>query len=79
MENEIMTNGVTESVEEIVEATPAKNVNVVASIGMIVIVGGLTYKFAVKPIYAKLKAKRDAKTTTQGEVIDIIDENENMN
>lgn len=76
MENEIMTNEVAESVEEIVKTNSAKGLKVAAGIGLLAVVCGLTYKFAVKPMYVKLKAKRNSKTISEDEVIDVSNENE---
>ena len=76
MENEIMTNEIAESVEEIVKTSSAKGLKAAAGIGLLAVVGGLTYKFAVKPMYAKLKAKRNSKTSSEDDVIDISNENE---
>ena len=76
MENEIMTNEVAENVEEIVKTGSAKGLKVAAGIGLVAIIGGLTYKFAVKPMYAKLKAKRNGKTKSEDDVIDVSNENE---
>ena len=70
--NEIMTN--TEIIEEIgeIETTGSgTGWKVLAGIGLASAVGALAYKFVVKPIKAKIKAKKELKSDI------VIEEGEN--
>lgn len=57
MENEIMTNEVAENVEEIVKTGSANGLKVAAGIGLLAIVGGLTYKFCGKTDVCETESK----------------------
>ena len=69
--NEIMNNEVIEAAEEIVPAgAKSKAFAAVAGVGLAVLVGGIAYKYAVKPLVAKYKSKKaQAETPTVVEVI----------
>lgn len=61
MNNEIITNEeVMEKTEEIITESSGKSFAVVAGIGLTVIAGGLICKYVVKPIVAKIKAKKES-------------------
>ena len=58
--NEIMANEeVMEVTENIVKAGTGKGFKVAAGVGLVAIVGGLAYKFVIKPAIAKFKSKND--------------------
>lgn len=58
--NEILTNEeVFEATGEVAEACCGKSFKVTAGIGLAVLAGGLAYKYIVKPMVAKLKAKKE--------------------
>lgn len=58
--NEIMNNEeVIEVTEEIATAGSGKGLKIAAGIGLTVLVGGLAYKYVVKPMWAKIKAKKE--------------------
>ena len=58
--NEIMTNEeVIETTEEIVKTGFGKGFKVVAGIGLAALAGGMAYKYVVKPVVAKIKAKKE--------------------
>ncbi len=61
-ENKIMNNEeVIEVTEEIVSKTASHKVlKMAAGVGLTVIVGGIAYKYIVKPAIAKHKAKKEA-------------------
>lgn len=60
-----------EKIDEIVKAYPKTNFKSSAVVGVAMFVCGmLTYKHIVKPIFAKIKAKKDADT------IEVVEENE---
>lgn len=68
--NEIMVNEeVIETTEVIVGAGSGKGFKVSAGIGLAVIGGVVTYKYLVKPLMAKIKAKKEQ------EAIDVDFEN----
>ena len=62
--NEILTE-VTENIdvaEELVEVGSEKGIGLGVAIGgAVVLLGGLAYKYAIKPIVAKIKAKKEQK------------------
>lgn len=59
MENEILVNDdVIESVEEVVE-TSGNGLKMAAGVGITAAVGVAAYKWLVKPIIAKIKARKD--------------------
>ena len=70
--DEILTNeNVVETAEEVIETVDScKAVKVVAGVGGAVILGFIAYKFIVKPIVAKIKAKHDDIIETEAEVTD---------
>lgn len=58
--NEIMLNDeVMEVTEDIVKTGSGKGFKVAAGVGAIVLVGGLAYKYVIKPTIAKIKAKKE--------------------
>lgn len=65
--NEIMTTNeevIEEVTEEIANAGSRKAIKVVAGVGLTVLAGVAIYKFAVKPLIAKAKAKKEAAAKT---------------
>ena len=72
--NEIMTNenmeNTIETTEEIVKSSSGKGVKIVAGIGIAVLVGGLAYKFVVKPTVAKMKARKEEERMDEHVVFD---------
>lgn len=77
--NEIMTNemdAVVPVVEEVVETGCAnKGLKMAGGVVMTVVIGGLAYKYVVKPLVGKIKDKRTAKkqyeAAVDGEIIDV--------
>lgn len=63
--NEIMTNeevmGVVDATEEVVTENSGKLAKVCVGVGLAALVGGVIYKFVVKPIVNKIKAKKEEK------------------
>ena len=58
--NEIMVNGdVIEVTEEIATAGSGKGFKVTAGIGLTVLGGFVAYKYVIKPMVAKIKAKKE--------------------
>lgn len=57
--NEIMTE-VNESTEEVANAN-TNGYKIAAGIGLVIVVGGIAYKYAIKPAIAKIKAKKAAR------------------
>lgn len=74
--DEILTNeNVIETTEDVIETVDScKAVKVVAGVGGAVILGVVAYKFIVKPIVAKIKAKKDDTVETKVEVVDEVSE-----
>lgn len=74
--DEILTNeNVIETTEDVIETVDScKAVKVVAGVGGAVILGVVAYKFIVKPIRAKIKAKKDDTVETKVEVVDEVSE-----
>ena len=73
MENEIMTNEVVESkgiVKTVIEQGKKHQLAVVGAI----LVGGVAYKYIVKPAIAKLKAKKAQKTIIEAECEPVEDD-----
>lgn len=70
--DEILTNeNIVETAEEVIETVDScKAVKVIAGVGGAVILGVIAYKFIVKPIVAKIKAKHDDTIETETEVTD---------
>lgn len=57
---EIMTNDeVIETTEEIMKTGTSKGFKIAAGVGLAVLVGGVAYKYIVKPIAAKIKSKKE--------------------
>ena len=58
--NEIMVNEeVIETTEEIATASSGKGFKVAASVGLTVLGGFVAYKYVIKPVIAKIKAKKE--------------------
>lgn len=57
MENTEIMNEVVEMAEDSVSFGTGTGVKVVAGIGVGVLVGGILYKYVVKPTYGKIKTK----------------------
>lgn len=77
MENENVVNMETVDTEAVTQVTSGQGLVVAAGIGLTVLVGGLAYKFAVKPLIAKIKAKKEEPEIVNGdEVFDVIEEPE---
>lgn len=65
MENTIMENNeVLEVTEEVATASSGKAVKTVVGLGLAAVVGTFIYKRVIKPIVAKVKAKKEQKTVT---------------
>ena len=66
--NEIMTNeevmGVVDATEEVVTENSGKLAKVCVGVGLAALVGCVVYKFVVKPIAKKIKAKKEEKEVT---------------
>lgn len=72
-ENEILVNDeVIEETEEIAKRNSGTGLKKAAGIGLTLLVGGIAYKFAIKPIAAKIKAKRASRK------IEVKDNNDNV-
>ena len=57
--NEIMVNEeVIDVTEEIANAGFGKGLKMAVGVGLVVIIGGVTYKYVIKPTVAKIKAKK---------------------
>lgn len=76
--NEIMTNEeVIETTEEIVTASSGKTFKVVAGVGLTVLGGVVAYKYVIKPLVAKIKAKKEQqKIEPEFENFDDVDNEE---
>ena len=78
--NEIMTMNeevIEEVTTEIAEADSGKAMSVIAGVGLAVLAGTVIYKFAVKPLVAKAKAKKEAKARAEiieGDFVEDYDE-----
>ena len=59
MDNEIMTNEVMEATEEIAKVGLSKGFKIGVGIGLTVLIGGITYKYVIKPLVAKIKARNE--------------------
>ena len=58
--NEIMVNEeVIETTEEIATASSGKGFKVTAGVGLTVLGGFVAYKYVIKPVIAKIKAKKE--------------------
>ena len=65
------TNEAIETVEDtVVDLEPGKTLKIMASVGLIALVGFAAYKFVVKPIIAKRRAKKLAKIQTETSEVD---------
>jgi hypothetical protein len=68
-ENEIMNNEeVIERAEEIVKTNSGMGLKVGIGVGATILVGGITYRFVVKPLIAKYKAKKNESMVIKGEI-----------
>jgi hypothetical protein len=57
--NEIMVNGeVIEVTEEIATASSRKGLKVAVGVGLVVLGGVAAYKYVIKPMVAKIRAKK---------------------
>ncbi len=85
--NEIMTNemdAVVPVVEDVVETGCGKGLKMAGGVVMTVVIGGLAYKYVVRPLVGKIKDKRATKrqydAAVDGEIIDVecdhVDEEE---
>jgi len=58
--NEIMVNGeVIEVTEEIATASSGRGIKVAVGVGLVVLGGVAAYKYIIKPMVAKIKAKKE--------------------
>lgn len=73
--NEILTNEeVMNAAEEVVTESSGKTLKALGIFGGAVLIGGLAYKYAVKPIIAKVKAKKEPDDfSDDADDIDIVD------
>lgn len=72
--NEIMVNEeVIEVTEEIANAGVSKGFKVAVGIGLTALGGVIAYKYVIKPLVAKIKAKK-AQQEINGETIDLPDD-----
>lgn len=65
--NKIVNEEVTKTTEEIATASSGKGFKVAAGVGLTVLGGFVAYKYIIKPIMAKIKAKH-------GETIELKDD-----
>lgn len=72
--NEIMTNEeVVEAVEEIVPASSENGLGIGIAIGATVVLGGVAaYKYIVKPLVAKIKAKKNEQEDSEGPDLKVV-------
>lgn len=69
---EIMNNEeVIETTEEIINASSGKGFKVAAGVGLTVFAGVAAYKYVVKPIVAKIKARKEQQE--EDKVVDIAE------
>lgn len=62
--NEMIVNeDVIKVTEEIANASFEKSFKITAGVGVVILGGGLAYKYAIKPAIAKIKAKKEQQTT----------------
>ena len=59
MDEKIVSEEIIETVEDIVSNGSGKALKVAGKIGLALIVGGLTYRFVVRPIIRKVKARKN--------------------
>lgn len=69
MNEEIMVNELIEGTEEIATASSGKGFKVAVGVGVAALVSVVAYKYVIKPIVVKIKAKKE-----QVEVIEVIEE-----
>jgi peptidoglycan/LPS O-acetylase OafA/YrhL len=67
---EIMNNEI-ETTEEIVNASSGKGFKVAAGVSLTVVVGVAAYRYIVKPIMAKIKARKEQRE--EDKVVDIAE------
>ena len=72
MNEEIMVNEVIETTEEIATASSGKGFKVAAGVGLTVLGGFVAYKYVIKPVIAKIKAKKEQRMIN-AEVYDFDD------
>lgn len=71
--NELMVNEeVIETTEEIATAGSGKGFKVAAGVGLTVLGGFVAYKYVIKPVIAKIKAKKGQQRVNE-EVDNVID------
>ncbi len=72
--NEIMVNDeVIEVTEDIANAGSGKAIKVAAGIGLTVLGGFVAYKYVIKPVVAKIKAKKEQQKMMNEEFDDFDD------
>lgn len=73
--NEIITNDeVMEKAEEVVTSTGSgKTLRTLGVIGGVALVGGLAYKYAIKPLISKAKAKKEQDFTGDSDDAEFVD------
>ena len=81
--NEIVTTNeqLIETAEEMIKTDSNKGFNVAIGIGLSLLVCGVAYKCAVKPIMSKIKSKKKEEIVDEvdeNEVVDIIDYREDL-
>lgn len=60
MNEEIMLNEfIEDTTDEIATASSGKGFKVAAGVGLTVLVGVISYKYVIKPVIAKIKAKKE--------------------
>lgn len=74
--NEIMTNEeVMDATEEVITTGSGKTLITLGIIGGAALVSGLAYKYAIKPIIDKVKAKKEPDDfSDEADVIDVVNE-----
>lgn len=70
MNEEIMTTA-EEVTTEVIEASSSKSIKVLGIVGGVLLVGGLAYKFGVKPAIKKINEARAAKKLKFAEAVTI--------
>lgn len=74
MENQEIVERTNEAIETaedtVVDLEPGKTLKIMASVGLIALVGFAAYKFVVKPIVAKRKAKKLARIQAETSEVD---------
>ena len=80
--NEIKTNEeLIETAEEMITANSGTGLNKVVGIGLGLLICGLTYKCAIKPIISKIKSKKKEEITNvvdESEIVDIDEYHEEL-